>query len=89
MANYSEVALAAAKQLNYDFLKDHQLEAIVKGNNVLVILLTGYGKSVIYGCLPSALKQLNSEAACVNPIVVVVAPLTVIMRDQVRIHAHA
>jgi ATP-dependent helicase YprA (DUF1998 family) len=42
-------------------LKEEQTKAIksfVSGNDVLVCLPTGFGKSIIYGCLPVVFDQL-------------------------------
>ena len=79
-----QIAIEAALQLGFD-LKDKQMEAIVsilRGEDVLVVLPTGYGKSIIYGCLPNALKSIH-QSDCEEPIVLVTAPLTAIMKDQV------
>ena len=57
-------------------LKDKQVEglqSVYSGKDTLVILPTGYGKSLIYQALPIIL----------NGVVLVVSPLTSIMLDQV------
>lgn len=59
--------------------------SFVMGHDVFAILPTGYGKSLCYQCLPLPLlfdKVQSSEAG--PSIVVVVTPLTAIMKDQVR-----
>ena len=77
-----KMADEAAGQLGYRVLKEKQREAIVvilRGCDVFVVLPTGYRKSMIFGCLPIALIPLHKE----KPIVLVTAPLTALMKDQV------
>ena len=43
-------------------LKPHQVTAVnaaLKGEDVLVVLPTGYGKSIIYICLPAVMEQVS------------------------------
>ena len=50
------------KETGYMQLKPKQQEAIeafVSGKDVFVSLPTGYGKSVIYGILPSLFDKMN------------------------------
>ena len=50
------------------------------GNDVFAVLPTGYGKSLCYTCLPKAFDLMwNAEGL----IVVVITPLTAIIKDQV------
>ena len=62
-----------------------QVEAVtafLMGKDVFVALPTGSGKSLIYSCLPSvfdALKNFDHHS-----IVIVIAPLLSLMRDQVE-----
>ena len=60
-----------------------QLEVVsaILNGDVFVILPTGLVKSTYFQCLPSIFDQLNPEDA--PSIVVVVTPLTAIMKDQV------
>ena len=71
-----KIADKAAGHLGYRVLKEKQREAIVTilhGCNVFVVLPRGYGKSVIFGCLPVALIPLHKE----KPIVLVTALMKV------------
>lgn len=66
-------------------LKDLQMSVIVSfvlGRDVFGILPTGYGKSLCYQCLPLVFDKLNSVSSGAS-IVVVLAPLTAIMKYQV------
>jgi len=54
------------------------MEALQNGIDVIAVLPTGFGKSLIFHLLPQILP--NSEYG----IVLVVAPLTVIIRDQIK-----
>ena len=55
-------ARAAAEQLGYSNIKDLQLQTIVgiaSGLDVFSVLLTGYGKSLCYGCLTRSAIPLS------------------------------
>ena len=58
-----DIAISLARSsLRYSKLKPKQLEAVkafVLGNDVFVSLLTGYGKSLIYGISPSVFKLIE------------------------------
>ena len=57
------------------------LETVAQKRDVFGILLTGFGKSLIFQLLPRLLKNIwNLERACV----LVVTPLVSIMKDQVE-----
>lgn len=64
-------------------MKPEQLrvvEGILKGD-VFAVLPTGFGKSACYQCLPLLYDALSPDA---DPsIILVVTPLTAIMKDQV------
>ena len=65
-------------------MKDEQLEVVVaflSGSDIFAILPTGFGKSLCYACLPFAFELLVETEE--KPIVVVVTPLTAIMKDRV------
>ena len=73
------VCLEAARRLGYTELK-HQLQALtefVGGRDVFVVLPTGYGKSLIYACMPYVFDALHGTPDSV------ITPLTAIMKDQV------
>ena len=54
--------------------------------DVLTVLPTGFGKSLIYQVLPSMFDFLRSggEPELQNSIVIVVSPLNALMRDQLQ-----
>lgn len=80
-----EAANSAARKLGYPLgLKEEQLQVVVAfllGRDVFAVLPTGFGKSLCYACLPYAFQEVESLDE--RPIVVVVTPLTSIMKDQV------
>ena len=76
------------KQVFQDFgiesVKPEQLkviEGIYQGRDVFAVLPTGFGKSMCFQCLPLLFDQLKEDS---HNIVLVVTPLTAIMKDQVR-----
>ena len=76
--------VSASAQLVYASLKDKQKAVItefVSGKDVFAALPTGYGKSLCYGCLPRVFDDLRSSQ---GSIVVVVSPLSALMKDQVE-----
>lgn len=76
---------STANELGYPELKPEQLEvveAFVKGRYVFAVLSTGYGKCLCFGVLPMVFDKLGKEIS----IVVVVTPLTAIMKDQASQH---
>lgn len=81
----NQAAIVAAKELGYSVMKPEQLEianAVLKGRDVFGVLPTGFGKSLCYGCLPSAFdKFLKKDKG--HSLVVVVTPLLAIIHDQV------
>ena len=83
-----KAVVAAASDLGYPSLKDEQLKvvtAFLEGRDVFAVLPTGYGKNLCFGCLPLAFDKLNLDVGGSSPssIVVVITPLTAIMKDQV------
>ena len=74
------------QSLGYDALKEKQKEALhhfISGRDVFVSLPTGYGKSLIYGCLPRLLDRFKKLPDGTS-IVIVVCPLKALMMDQVK-----
>ena len=88
MAGHTKEALEAAiasscATMGVAKLKDKQREAIisfVEGNDVLVILPTGYGKSLCFALLPLVFDCLRGEVKA--SIVVCISPLTSLMMEQ-------
>lgn len=83
-ARIEDAAVAAAKRLGYNKLKELQLKVIVglvEGRDVFAVLPTGYGKSLCFGCLPWTYEALDDTL--IAPIVCVITPLVAIIKDQV------
>ena len=77
------VAESAARRLGYEQLRDLQLKVVaevVTGRDVFAILPTGYGKSLYYAILPWMFDHLLQPD--LPSIVVVLTPLTAIIKDQ-------
>ena len=73
--NLSSVLCKAASKLGYPTLKVEQEQAItyfISGNDVLVSLSTGYGKSLCFATLPKVFDLLRDEH---KVIVLVITPL--------------
>lgn len=82
--NLDGLILRACQRLGYASIRSNQLKAIrsfMEGNDVLVILPTGSGKSVCFSVLPFAFDDLFQRD---GSIVVVVSPLIALMKDQVH-----
>ena len=65
------------------------LEAVLSGRDVIAILPTGYGKSVIFHLLPylfDYISKLNESPQ--NSIILVVTPLNALVDDQLKILTH-
>ena len=80
-----QAVLEAVQSLGYSNPTSEQfrvVEAFVEGQDVFVPLPTGSGKSVCYACLPLVFDLLRSQEDH-RSIVVVVAPLSALMQDQV------
>ncbi len=77
-------------------LKDKQEAAIysvMNGNDTMVVLPTGYGKSLVYQVVPHCMDYLQhlKECSCDDDshilqknIAIVISPLTALMSDQVK-----
>lgn len=69
----NKAILEAAQKLSITELKPKQHEAIVSyvtGNDTLVVLPTGYGKSLIYAILPLILDKLRGKIGFVTCIII-------------------
>ena len=78
----------AARALQIDSMYPEQrtaCEYILNGRDVFVTFPTGFGKSIIYQCLPSVMKFLRTCGMDfpANPVVPVVCSLKSLMDDQV------
>ena len=79
-----EVIAKVAASLGYRQLKkeqEHSVLQLISGKDVFVCLPTGYGKSLCYTLLPYVFDHLHS--ADKRSIVLVVSPLSALMKDQV------
>ena len=80
----------SAHKLGYASVKSHQLAVIssyVRGEDVLAVLPTGYGKSLCYALLPLLFGML-SDSPTRPSIVIVLTPLIAIMKDQASQHKY-
>ena len=69
--------------LGYNHLKEEQRDVInnfLLGNDVFVILPTGFGKTLCYACLPKIFDRLLGVD---TSIIIIISPLTPIMKTQV------
>ena len=84
LKKYRKAIVISVSALGYNQLNKEQEKNVVNfifGNDVFAVLPTGFGKSLCYSCLPGVFDILLE-----NPrysIVVVVSPLTAIIKDQV------
>ena len=65
-------------------IKEEQEYALVEflsGADVLAVLPTGFGKSLIYQLAPLVTKRMSPDS---NPIFIIISPLTELMKDQVK-----
>ena len=72
--------------LGYSELRSQQKDAIkafVAAHDVFISLPTGFGKSIIYGCLPLLFDKLRCKLKP-SSIVIVICPLIALMKDQVE-----
>ena len=78
---------AVKEQFQISSLFREQVEGIKafieKSSNVFVTLPTGYGKSLIYQCLPIVADCLNGRPRGTSTLVVIL-PLQALMKDQVE-----
>ena len=88
MANAQESIDKALKTLNINretrkiILKEEQETAVkelLSGNDVLAILPTGFGKSMIYTIFALARQELRSATTCV----LIISPLKSLIEDQI------
>lgn len=62
--------------------QEESIRAFMEKGNVFVNLPTGYGKSLIFQCLPIVADVLNGRERGTS-VVVVISPLRSLMKDQV------
>lgn len=69
---------------NIPVLKDEQraaLKEFVGGKDVIALLPTGFGKSLIYQIAPLVVKEMGGHP---EPIVIIISPLIALIEDQIR-----
>ena len=91
MASFTREAVEAAilssgATIGVADLKDKQREAFVLGSDVLIILPTGYGKSLCFALLPLVFDCLQGKDNV--SIVVCISPLTALMMEQKARFSH-
>ncbi len=64
--------------------KEESIKEPFKNQDIFVNLTTGYGKSLIFQCLPFVADVLRSKPRGTS-VIVVISPLRSLMNDQVRI----
>ena len=85
---YSSLQAAISHSIYFNInLKVKQvvcLKAIYHGRDVVAVVPTGYGKSIIFHLLPSLfLYKINYEGgAAAHPVVIVVSPLNALIRSD-------
>lgn len=68
-------------------LKPEQEECLrnfIEGKDVIGLLPTGFGKSLIYQLTPLVAKKMGKPKANANPVVIVVSPLLALIEDQIK-----
>ena len=73
---------ALSKHLGFDLRKMqiYAISTVFNGLGVLVVLPTGYGKSIVYQSLPWLSVFTGKKQ---SPIVLVISPLVALMKSQV------
>ncbi len=81
----SAAVVKAFQELGLPSVKPEQLQVVsgILQRDVFAVLPTGFGKSACFQCLPLLFDQLFPDSG--PSIVLVVTPLTAIMKDQVRV----
>ena len=83
---WKEAFIAVRNQFEIDTLFPEQelaIKTFVERDNVFINLPTGYGKSLIYQCIPLVVDILNGNPRGTSALVVI-SPLKALMEDQVE-----
>ena len=83
---WKEAFIAVRNQFEIDTLFPEQelaIKTFVERDNVFINLPTGYGKSLIYQCIPLVVDILNGNPRGTS-VLVVISPLKALMEDQVE-----
>ena len=62
------------------------ISSFIKGQDVFGILPTGFGKSLCFACLPLIFDRIRDDG--LSSIIIILSPLTAIMKDQVCLVVH-
>ena len=60
------------------------LEAAYHGKDLLAVLPTGYGKSLVFHLLSSLIAEKNRTDVLEKPVIVVISPLNSLISDQLQ-----
>ena len=60
------------------------LEAVYHGQDLLAVLPTGYGKSLILHLLSSLIAEKNRTDVLEKPVIIVISPLNLLINDQLQ-----
>ncbi|XP_065844730.1 ATP-dependent DNA helicase RecQ-like [Oscarella lobularis] len=91
---FSDAFAQVCRVFRIPYLKEPQKTAIahlLRGSDVFLSVPTGYGKSVVYCCLPLVVSHLRSKGSFPDlrlpesPVALVVSPLLSLMEDQVSL----
>ena len=81
-----EIFNILANKFGYENFKEKQIEsfkAVTQRKDAIVILPTGYGKSVIFQSIPFLISLLDTGSVESNNLVIIVTPLNSIIHNQV------
>ena len=83
---YSSLQAAIYSNINFKVKQVVCLLAVYRGRDVVAVLPTGYGKSMIFHLLLSLfLDKIKCESRVApSPVIIVVSPLNALIKDQIR-----
>ena len=84
MDRLDKAIVEAACSQGFPLLKEEQALEFMLGKDVFAILPTGYGKTTCFSCLPFAFNLYENRSQDNNAIIIVISPLTALIRDQVQ-----
>ena len=84
---FEQAISSSLDELGLRSLKKEQRQAVelivLKRRDVLAVLPTGFGKSLIYQALPGVFDFMTGNYTKDRAIILVVSPLNALMRDQI------
>jgi len=57
---------------------------VLDGKDRVIVLPTGYGKSLIYQLLPSLFDRVSKDSSKGKSVVIIVSPLNALIDDQIH-----